>query len=241
MIPRRLLLRIFLRTYLVGAVYTMRGFQNVGLVFILHPALEHLYGHDPAALQRARHRYLGLYHTHPSWTPALVGLFLFFEERIAQGVLAPQALAAVRPTVIFTLSGLGDAFFGGGVLTVWAVVHCWLLVCGWWGWALGWMIVVASVFQGFKYRTFLRAYAEGLVFLQGLKRWDLINWARRLKVIGAMGLALVATTVAAPGGLWAMLATGVVAGGGALVATRGLWRLAFVLAVSGVWFLGFAR
>lgn len=241
MIPRRLLVRIFLRTYLVGAVYTMRGLQNVGLVFILHPALQHLYGHDPAALQRARHRYLGLYHTHPCWTPALVGLFVFLEERIAQGRLAPQALATVRSTMVFTLSGLGDAFFGGGVLTVWALVHCALLLQGLWGWAALWTGGVGVALQVVKLLTFFRAYAQGLAFVQELKGWDLINWARRLKVVGALVVAVVAAEAVGPAGPWAMLATGAVAAAGSVVATRGLWRLALVTAVGGAWMLGWPR
>jgi len=237
-IPKRLLWRTFWRTYFVGAVYTMRGLQNVGMVFILHPALCALYAHDPAALQRARHRYLGLYNTHPCWTPALVGLFLSLEERIARGLLAPQALAAVRSTVVFTLSGLGDAFFSGGVFVLWALVQCFLLVRGLWLWAGVWTVVALTAVQVMKMVTFFRAYSRGLAFLQDLKRWDLINWARHIKVVCAVALAAVVGAVAAPLGPWAVVLMGTGAGVSGLLAPGGPWRLVVLAGVGLAWIVG---
>ena len=49
----RTLLRIFLRTYLVGATFNTKGMQNVGLAYIMDPALQTLFGHDPGEIGRA--------------------------------------------------------------------------------------------------------------------------------------------------------------------------------------------
>lgn len=238
MIPKKLVWQTFWRTYLVGAVYTMRGLQNVGMVFILHPALQYLYADDFAALQRTRHRYLALSNTHPCWTPALAGLFLSLEERIAQGILAPQALASVRSTVVFTLSGLGDAFFGGGVFVLWALVQCVLLMRGLWAWAGVWTATAVGAVQLMKLLTFFRADSRGFVFLQDLKRWDLINWARHIKVACAIALVVVLGAVAAPLGPWAALMMGTGAGVAGMVAPNGLWRLVVLGGVGIAWIVG---
>ena len=50
----RILLRIFLRTYMVGATFNTKGMQNVGLAYIMDPGLRALYAADPRALRRAR-------------------------------------------------------------------------------------------------------------------------------------------------------------------------------------------
>jgi PTS system mannose-specific IID component len=181
---------------------------------------------------------LGLYNTHPCWTPALVGLFLSLEERIARGLLAPQALAAVRSTVVFTLSGLGDAFFSGGVFVLWALVQCFLLVRGLWLWAGVWTVVALTAVQVMKMVTFFRAYSRGLAFLQDLKRWDLINWARHIKVVCAVALAAVVGAVAAPLGPWAVVLVGTGAGVSGLLAPGGPWRLVVLAGVGLAWIVG---
>lgn len=106
----RVLLRIFLRTYVVGATFNTKGMQNVGFALVMEPGLVDLYGHDPAALQRARSRYLKHYNTHPFWTPLLAGIFLSMEKKIASGLLPADILLKLRSTTVYTLSALGDSF-----------------------------------------------------------------------------------------------------------------------------------
>lgn len=186
----RILLRIFLRTYLVGAAFNTKGMQNVGLAYIMDPALRLLFGHDPEALQQARDRYLTHYNTHPFWTPLLVGIFLSTEKKIARGLLPPKVLPTLRSTTVYTLSALGDSFFGGSSLVTWSLVGVNLAVCGYF-WLLGlWMGLCLVVLQIFKAYTFSRGYSQGVAFLQRLKSWNLIDWGQRLKVVNGVLVAV---------------------------------------------------
>lgn len=206
----RLLLGIFLRTYLVGATFNTKGMQNVGLAYAMDPALVHLYNHDPAALQRARSRYLKHYNTHPFWNPLLIGIFLSMEKKIAQGLLPPDILPKLRSTTVYTLSALGDSFFGGSFLVTWSLIAVNLAVAGRIAWLAMWAGLCLVGLTLFKMYTFGRGYAQGLAFLQQLKSWNLIDWGQRLKLANGLLTALFVMQVAPAPGLWPLVwATGI--------------------------------
>ncbi len=206
----RTLLQIFLRTYMVGATFNTKGMQNVGLAYIMDPGLRALYGADLSALKQARGRYLKHYNTHPYWTPLLVGIFLSMEKKIALGMLPADILPKLRSTTVYTLSALGDSFFGGSFLVLWSLVgvnlaaadRIWLLAL--------WIALCLGGLQFFKMYTFGRGYAQGLSFLQRLKSWNLIDWGQRLKMVNGVLVSLFLLQVAPQGGLrtlaWALCA-----------------------------------
>jgi PTS system mannose-specific IID component len=216
----RILLQVFLRTYLVGATFNTRGMQNVGLAFIMEPGLRALYAADPAALKRARGRYLKHYNTHPYWTPLLAGIFLAMERKIALGMLPADILPKLRSTTVYTLSALGDSFFGGSFLVMWSLVGVNLAAANRIGILACWVLLCLAALQFFKMFTFGRGYAQGLAFLQRLKSWGLIDWGQRLKLVNGVLLAGGGRLVA-PGGGGGPGAGG---GGAALLAVSGMFR-----------------
>jgi PTS system mannose-specific IID component len=184
----RSLLLCFFRTYLVGGAFNTRGMQNIGLVFALEPGLRAIYP-DPVERCRARERYQRHYQTHMFWTPLLVGVFLSLEAKIAKGLFPPQLLEKVKDTTLNTLSAIGDSVFGGTLLVFWALSSGCMTATGHAAWAAAWTVAWFAVLQLFKMATFLAGFREGLTFLQRLKRWDLINWGARLKLVNAALMA----------------------------------------------------
>lgn len=183
------LISCFLRTYLVGAAFNTRGMQNIGLSYAMEPGLSALYD-DAKRLRRARKRYLRHYNTHPFWSPMLVGFFLFLEVKIAQNILSEESLSEIKETTVYTLSAIGDAFFGGSLFVFWSLSTALLALNGLVGWALGWTVLWLVCFQLFKGYTFLHGLKDGLSFLQRLKRWDMINWSGRVKIANALLLVI---------------------------------------------------
>ena len=107
----RVLFSVFFRTYLVGAAFNTKGLQNIGFSYVVDPGLRAIY--QGKKLQKARRRYLGLYNTHPFWTPMLTGIFLFLEQKIARDLIPVQAHVQLRSTLSYTLSAIGDSFLSG--------------------------------------------------------------------------------------------------------------------------------
>jgi mannose/fructose/N-acetylgalactosamine-specific phosphotransferase system component IID len=179
------LLQCYLRTYLVGANFNTRGMQNVGFCYAIDPGLEVLHT-NPKGLRRARKRYLQHYNTHPFWTPLLVGFFLYLERKVARGLLSEKGVGSIRETTVHTLSAIGDSFFGGAILVLWALstIHLWLLL-GSIPLILGLTFAWLLSLQAFKLYTLYKGYKDGLLFLQRLRQWDLINWGQTVKIVNA--------------------------------------------------------
>ena len=188
-IPQSVLLRCFLRSYLVGAAYNARGLQNVGFIHAMEPGLCALH-QDRAALQEARGRYLRHHNCHPFWAPLLVGMFLHTERDLAAGRSNAAAFLGVKDVTTNTLSALGDSVFGGSMLVAWALISCALLAMGQFGAAAVLCMVLFASLQIFKLGTYAAGLRYGFSILIWLRRWDLINWGDRLKLCNAMFLVL---------------------------------------------------
>jgi PTS system mannose-specific IID component len=186
--PKKVLFHTFLRTYLVGSCFNTRGMQNVGLELCMDPGLRELYP-DTGELQKARRRYVKLYNTHPYWTPLIVGVFLFLEQKIADGVMPASSLPKVKSTTVYTLSAIGDSLFSGSVMVFWSLMAVLLLLQGWHGAALFWGVTAWVGLQLFKVYTFCRGVSEGIGVLQRLRSWNLMLWSRRIKLANGLLVA----------------------------------------------------
>jgi PTS system mannose-specific IID component len=189
------LLRCFGRTYLIGASYNTRGLQNVGLAYCMEPGLKSLYTRRGEGLREARKRYLGLYNTHPYWIPFLVGYFLFLEAKIAHGVLPGESLQKIKTTAAYTLSAIGDSFFGGSLLVFWSLVCVCFLAQGWYLGAAMWILLFLAGLQGFKLSIFWLGWSRGLTFFHRLKQADLLTWAGRIKMANVVLVLVIWYTI----------------------------------------------
>jgi len=187
----RVLLRCFFRSYLIGAAYNTKGLQNLGLLYVMEPGLRLFYKDHPRGYMEARKRYLDLYNSHPYFLPFLVGYFLFLESRIAQGLVAPDGLKAVKQTSAYTLSAIGDSFFGGSLFVFWSLVEVLFILYGMHFLVLLWPIIFFVLLQLFRFFLFWRGWKRGLSFLQGLKALDLVSWSHWIKILNAFLLVLI--------------------------------------------------
>ncbi|GAB6039165.1 PTS system mannose/fructose/sorbose family transporter subunit IID [Fundidesulfovibrio butyratiphilus] len=221
-ITASILAATFIRTYFVGAAFNTRGLQNIGLALAMEPGLVALYP-DEIERRTAWARHLKLYNTHPFWTPFLVGVFLSLETRISRGEMPAAVLEQVKSTVGFTLSAVGDSFFGGSLWVFWALSTACLLTAGlpMAAFLLGLTLFLSLNF--FKAATFLMGYRHGFGFLGTIKRWDMINWGRRLKVLNA-ALLVVLWALVWPRGLDILGWTGGVAAVAAISLATGRFR-----------------
>ena len=183
-------LLVFLRTYLVGAAFNMRGLQNVGFMYAMDPGLA-LIHRDQDSLRKARHRYARHYNCHPFWTPLVAGMLLNVEDQIAKGRMAPETFATIKDTAVNTLSALGDSVFGGTLLVTWGLSMAALIFADHATVALTVSAALFLALQLFKLGIFIAGLRFGLGALFWLRRWNLINWGDRLKIGNALLLLLV--------------------------------------------------
>ena len=190
MYPKRVVLACLARTGCINAAMTARGMQQIGLAFVLEPALRQLYP-EPQAFARAMRRYAGHSNTHPFMIPLFVGILLSLEQAIARGSLPESAVNSVRETLATTLSALGDSFFSGTLLPLWSLLSVSLLLAGFTGIAIVLAISLFCALLLFRAICFVSGLRYGLTTLTKLRKLNLINWVDRLKMINAALAALV--------------------------------------------------
>jgi PTS system mannose-specific IID component len=179
----------FLRSYFVGAAYNPHGLQNIGFLYAVEPALVALYG-PGEALRDARLRYSRQYNCHPFFTPLLLGVLLHMEMAIAAGQLDAFPLNNLKDTTANTLSAIGDSFFYGSLLGLWALSSACLILADMRGMAFGLTALCIFSLQVFKLVTFVMGVNKGMAVLLFLRRLDLINWGDRCKKMNAVLLGL---------------------------------------------------
>ena len=189
-IPPLLLLRVFLRTYLINAAYNMQGLQNIGFIYALEPGLKAIYS-DREKLREAEERYVHHHNCHPFWSPFLTGIFLRTEAEISAGRMSPGVFVSLKNTMMNSLSALGDSVFNGSLLATWVLFCIVLVIAGYPGIALAICITLFVALQIFKVCTFAAGLRFGLTALNWLKRWDLINWGSKFKEINALLLLFI--------------------------------------------------
>lgn len=178
-------MRSFMRCYMSGAGFNTRGMQNIGLMYAMQPGLTAIHK-DPKALRTAQKRYVRHYQSHPFWMPCLVGIFLNVESAISENRFPPKMLAKVKDTTAYTLSAIGDSVFAGSLLIFWVMLTICLLLAGQTVAAFVIGLCFLAGLQVFRVYTFTCGVRQGFKFLEKLKRWDLINWGRRVKYANAV-------------------------------------------------------
>lgn len=177
-------MRSFMRCYMAGAGFNTRGMQNIGLTYAMQPGLRSIHT-DPKDLKAAQKRYVRHFQSHPFWMPCLVGIYLNVESAIEAKRFPPKMLAKVKDTTAYTLSAIGDSVFAGSLLIFWALLTICLLLSGFTTLPFVFGLCFLAVLQIFRIYTFVGAIRQGFRFLDTLKRWDLINWGRRVKYANA--------------------------------------------------------
>lgn len=183
------LLRCFLRSYCSTACYSPRGLQSVGFTFAIEPVLAALYG-PGEELKAARWRYVRHFNSHPFWMPLLLGAFLRVESEIAAKRVQPALLDNVKDTTANALSAIGDSLFRGSTMITWALAAGCLVLYGMPRAAAVLTLGLFALVHLLRFACFVAGLRMGLSSLLLIRRFQLINWAGRIKYMNACLLAL---------------------------------------------------
>jgi PTS system mannose-specific IID component len=194
-LPRRVLWRVFLRSFFLQASWNPQGMQNLGLAYALFPALEALYADREKQLEALR-RHLTFFNTHPYVAAAIVGGVVFHEEKIARGEESPERVVAFKAALMGPLAALGDGFFwlslkpavGALCAALVPLLHAWA--------ALLFLVLYNGVHLTLR----------GRLFLLGLRKGDLLVEEVARAKLPVRGAKLRAIAAASAGGLTAWLA-----------------------------------
>ncbi len=196
MLSTRTSLHCLLRVWFVGAAMTTHGMQHLGLLYALEPGLKALYK-DSKNLSLARQRYLGHINTHPFMAPILVGFLLSIERLVAMHKMPAQHMPRLIDTTAETLSAIGDSFFSGTLLVLWALISTLFIINNAIWAAVLCSIIMLAFLLIFRICFFFLGLRQGLMALSKLSKLNLINHAVALRMVNAILLALIYGSICA--------------------------------------------
>ncbi len=222
-VPRRVLLRVFLRSVLLQASWNRKGMQNLGFAWAMWPALEALYPEGEPRVRAAR-RHLAFFNCHPYLAAAILGGAVHHEERVARGEAGPETVERFKQALLGPFAAVGDSFFWlslrpfAGALA--ALLAPWI---GLWSIAV-FLLVFDLPHLWLRVGLFVRGYRGGDQVVDAVAKAGLPAKGARLRIATA-ALGGVAVAVAA------LLGAG--AAGGTIGEEAGL--VAAALAAAGGW------
>ncbi|MFH1369285.1 MAG: PTS system mannose/fructose/sorbose family transporter subunit IID [Elusimicrobiota bacterium] len=130
MINNRIFLSVFLRSFLLQALWNFERLQNVGFAYGILPVLRKIY---PSAEERkeAVLRHMSFFNTHPYMVNMIFGLVSAMEEDASKGKIHKDEITKTKNNIAGPLAAIGDSFFWATwlpfvvILTVSLIIFFW--------------------------------------------------------------------------------------------------------------------
>lgn len=111
MIPNRLKVDVFIRSFFIQAAWNAERMQNIGFLFSIRRSLQWIWRDDPEQFEDACLRASSFFNTHPYMAPAIMGVTIHLEERVAMGRSLPEDVDSARTRLPPPLNALGSLWF----------------------------------------------------------------------------------------------------------------------------------
>jgi len=111
-LPATVLAQVVLRSFLLQASWNFERLQNLGVLYVLAPALRFFYRGDE--LTAAGQRHMEYFNTHPFMASPVLGAILDLEQKKSRGDQPSVGVQDFKRMVMAPYAAIGDAFFWGG-------------------------------------------------------------------------------------------------------------------------------
>lgn len=180
-LPAKVLAQVVLRSFLLQASWNFERLQNLGVLYVLAPALRFFYRGDE--LTAAGRRHLEYFNTHPFMAAPVLGAILDLEQKQSVGIAQTVGVQDFKRMVMAPYAAIGDAFFWGGMRPlVGGVVLFFAFKGSLWA-PLVYLLLFNVPHLWFRVAGLLRGYSLGLGIVEIIQRYRLPDLAVRLKEV----------------------------------------------------------
>ncbi len=102
---------IFLKSFLIQAAWNPERMQNVGFLFALRRSLKIVWAGRPDQFEAAIARASSFFNTHPYFAPAVMGVTVHLEKKVADGSIQAELVESVKSRISPPLNALGSLWF----------------------------------------------------------------------------------------------------------------------------------
>lgn len=180
-LPAVVLARIVLRSFLLQASWNFERLQNLGVLYVIAPALRFYYRGDELAAAGKRH--LEYFNTHPFMASPVLGAILELEQKQSRGEERYVGVQDFKRMVMAPYAAIGDAFFWGGVRPLVGAVALFFAFKGSLWAPLVYLLLFNLPHLWFRVAGLWRGYVLGLGIVDAIQRHRLPDLAVRLKEV----------------------------------------------------------
>jgi PTS system mannose-specific IID component len=123
------LLRVFVRSFSIQALWNPEGLQNGGFLYVISPALNRLYP-EREEKKRAYIRHLESFNTHPYMANLIIGYTISKEEQVKRGGGKEGEISSIKRGMFGPLAVIGDTLFWAGLRPLLALLASILAIYG---------------------------------------------------------------------------------------------------------------
>ncbi|MEW5766617.1 MAG: PTS system mannose/fructose/sorbose family transporter subunit IID [bacterium] len=107
-----MIIRTFLRSFFIQAVWNFESMLSIGFTYILLPAIRRFYS-DQEARKEALSRHLRFFNTNPYLAGPIIGLTIAKEKALARGEegITPEEISTLKTSMMGPLAVVGDNLF----------------------------------------------------------------------------------------------------------------------------------
>lgn len=197
-LDRHTLRRVNLRWLFTSAIcWNYERMMSTGYLYAMLPALQKLYGNDPAVLKKNLEMHSQFFNTSPHTGALILGVDLALEEEKGRDSL--EAVSGLKTGLMGPFAAIGDALFGALVPTIFGSVGSWMALNGNPMGAIFWIIAHILIIVGFRLPQLGFAYRQGINMVGSMNtRLKSITEAATLlgvTVVGALIASVVHVTV----------------------------------------------
>lgn len=123
--------KVFFRSFTSMGSFNYKGYNNIGYVYSIEPALKKIYADNPEGYQEALARNCEFFNSHPYFSNLVMGVSLALEEQKAkEGNVDGAAITATKTALMGPLAGIGDSVFQGTYRTIFSAIGAGLTIQG---------------------------------------------------------------------------------------------------------------
>lgn len=185
MVSRRVLNKIFFRSFFLQGTWNFERMQNLGFCFAVIPALKEIYG-EGERLKEPLRRHLEFFNTHPYMASPIIGAVIRMEEEAEKGSLDGEGIKTIKTGIMGSYGAIGDSLFWGAIkpfASIIAVISA----------AMG-FFMAPLLFLGLyniphlKMRIFglYGGYKEGLKIFDTIKHFNFVRLTKKIKVLTSL-------------------------------------------------------
>lgn len=183
--------KVFFRSFTSMGSFNYKGYNNIGYIYSIEPALKKIYADDPEGYREALARNCEFFNCHPYFSNLVMGVSLALEEQKAKGGdVDPKAITATKTALMGPLAGIGDSVFQGTYRTIFSAIGASLTMSGNIAGPFIYLIPQIALSWGTRWGFLKYAYKYGTTLVAKLQSSNLFGrFVEGANIVGMMVIA----------------------------------------------------